>query len=100
MLIIRLLTIALGYIKYKGSIGDQQVPSDKRRLTIWQTAARINNCPALNSGPVAQLGARFHGMEEVVGSIPTRSTNFFQSLATIAIPQFVYPRGTGAEAQS
>ena len=29
------------------------------------------------SGPVAQLGARFHGMEEVVGSIPTRSTNFF-----------------------
>jgi hypothetical protein len=27
-------------------------------------------------GPVAQLGARFHGMEEVVGSIPTRSTNF------------------------
>ncbi len=30
----------------------------------------------LNSGPVAQLGARFHGMEEVVGSIPTRSTKF------------------------
>ena len=29
----------------------------------------------LQSGPVAQLGARFHGMEEVVGSIPTRSTN-------------------------
>jgi hypothetical protein len=28
----------------------------------------------LNRGPVAQLGARFHGMEEVVGSIPTRST--------------------------
>ena len=27
-----------------------------------------------NCGPVAQLGARFHGMEEVVGSIPTRST--------------------------
>ena len=27
-----------------------------------------------NRGPVAQLGARFHGMEEVVGSIPTRST--------------------------
>ena len=30
------------------------------------------------SGPVAQLGARFHGMEEVVGSIPTRSTNALQ----------------------
>jgi Pyrimidine dimer DNA glycosylase len=26
---------------------------------------------------VAQLGARFHGMEEVVGSIPTRSTSFY-----------------------
>ena len=27
-------------------------------------------------GPVAQLGARFHGMEEVEGSNPSRSTNF------------------------
>ncbi len=26
------------------------------------------------SGPVAQLGARFHGMEEVDGSNPSRST--------------------------
>ena len=32
------------------------------------------------SGPVAQLGARFHGMEEVVGSIPTRSTNSYRNL--------------------
>ena len=32
------------------------------------------------SGPVAQLGARFHGMEEVVGSIPTRSTKSLNSL--------------------
>ena len=32
------------------------------------------------SGPVAQLGARFHGMEEVVGSIPTRSTNSLNNL--------------------
>jgi putative endonuclease len=30
---------------------------------------------AFNRGPVAQLGARFHGMEEVAGSIPARSTN-------------------------
>src|ERR1041384_1641181 len=30
-------------------------------------------------GPVAQLGARFHGMEEVVGSIPTRSTKSLSS---------------------
>ena len=32
------------------------------------------------SGPVAQLGARFHGMEEVVGSNPTRSTKFLNYL--------------------
>jgi hypothetical protein len=32
-------------------------------------------------GPVAQLGARFHGMEEVVGSIPTRSTISLNNLA-------------------
>jgi hypothetical protein len=29
---------------------------------------------------VAQLGARFHGMEEVVGSIPTRSTKTINNL--------------------
>ena len=32
-------------------------------------------CRLSNRGPVAQLGARFHGMEEVAGSIPARSTN-------------------------
>jgi hypothetical protein len=31
-------------------------------------------------GPVAQLGARFHGMEEVIGSIPIRSTNYINNL--------------------
>jgi hypothetical protein len=30
---------------------------------------------------VAQLGARFHGMEEVIGSIPIRSTNYFLNLS-------------------
>jgi hypothetical protein len=34
---------------------------------------------------VAQLGARFHGMEEVVGSIPTRSTIILSGLAPVAI---------------
>ena len=33
-----------------------------------------------NSGPVAQLGARFHGMEEVTGSIPVRSTKHSNNL--------------------
>jgi hypothetical protein len=36
------------------------------------------------SGPVAQLGARFHGMEEVIGSIPIRSTNYFNNLGAIS----------------
>src|ERR1039458_8348270 len=55
-----------------------------RALTICVRSARIlevvrqrtARSRVLNSGPVAQLGARFHGMEEVVGSIPTRSTIF------------------------
>jgi hypothetical protein len=34
-------------------------------------------------GPVAQLGARFHGMEEVIGSIPIRSTNYFNKLQVL-----------------
>ena len=41
-------------------------------LTINAAWARI--ILSYRSGPVAQLGARFHGMEEVVGSNPTRST--------------------------
>ena len=40
-------------------------------------------------GPVAQLGARFHGMEEVIGSIPIRSTNHFKHLAPAPSPSFV-----------
>jgi hypothetical protein len=40
-------------------------------LTNTSRSARMVTYPC---GPVAQLGARFHGMEEVVGSIPTRST--------------------------
>ena len=31
---------------------------------------------------MAQLGARFHGMEEVIGSIPIRSTNKPNNLAS------------------
>jgi hypothetical protein len=36
--------------------------------------SRFPPASVVRIGPVAQLGARFHGMEEVVGSIPTRST--------------------------
>ena len=45
-------------------------------LTIPRVSGENSYTPSL-CGPVAQLGARFHGMEEVVGSIPTRSTNLF-----------------------
>jgi hypothetical protein len=38
---------------------------------------------------VAQLGARFHGMEEVVGSIPTRSTNHLNNLKAPPLVGFV-----------
>jgi hypothetical protein len=43
-------------------------------LTNIERSARIEGVLP-KSGPVAQLGARFHGMEEVIGSIPIRSTN-------------------------
>ena len=45
------------------------------RLTNGSLSARIDRVLP-ESGPVAQLGARFHGMEEVIGSIPIRSTKF------------------------
>ena len=51
-----------------------------RRLTCQPPATTIEELPA-NRGPVAQLGARFHGMEEVIGSIPIRSTNKPNNLA-------------------
>ncbi len=37
-------------------------------------------------GPVAQLGARFHGMEEVDGSNPSRSTNI-QRTSVAPVPR-------------
>jgi hypothetical protein len=46
-------------------------------LTCSLPRRRIVDAYPAVSGPVAQLGARFHGMEEVVGSNPTRSTKFF-----------------------
>ena len=63
-----------------GVLGGKKFLKSADALTIQPQSARINkvirtpNGSVLTSGPVAQLGARFHGMEEVVGSIPTRST--------------------------
>ena len=54
------------------------VDGPSRARVEFDAAAKLSEnqirAIALPSGPVAQLGARFHGMEEVVGSIPTRST--------------------------
>jgi hypothetical protein len=65
-----------------------QIPLPERAI-VFQIAAvrassawpkfdeprRLNeNREVGHCGPVAQLGARFHGMEEVIGSIPIRST--------------------------
>ena len=62
--------------------------SEVRALTICVQSARIIQVVRNGrlvvvspiSGPVAQLGARFHGMEEVAGSIPARSTNCLHKL--------------------
>ena len=65
-------------------------------LTISARSARIIEVlspkfvVSPSSGPVAQLGARFHGMEEVVGSIPTRSTNSLSN-SQIKSPYFFIP---------
>src|SRR6185437_4295375 len=52
--------------------------------TILNDNGYIEYIPAC--GPVAQLGARFHGMEEVVGSIPTRSTKESEIYREFAAP--------------
>jgi hypothetical protein len=51
-------------------------------LTNIELSARIERVFP-KSGPVAQLGARFHGMEEVIGSIPIRSTKFLNNLRVL-----------------
>ena len=48
-------------------------------------------------GPVAQLGARFHGMEEVKGSNPFRSTKTFQ---TVTVDSPLSHRAVGLQPES
>ena len=38
----------------------------------------------MENGAIAQLGERFNGIEEVVGSIPSGSTNNINGLSSIA----------------
>ena len=55
--------------------GIERIAETGRGLTNPAGAAKIGELFPPGCGPVAQLGARFHGMEEVIGSIPIRSTN-------------------------
>ena len=55
----------------------------RRSLTDEAESARIEEVLP-ESGPVAQLGARFHGMEEVTGSIPVRSTKQPSTISGLA----------------
>ena len=59
----------------------------------WEKIVRALSMSVLPfaSGPVAQLGARFHGMEEVVGSIPTRSTKSLNKLAGRVLAAMTLP---------
>ena len=58
-----------GFLVFSRTLGN-----DGNRATA--TRRRQNSLPIqrLTHGAIAQLGERFHGMEEVVGSIPTGST--------------------------
>jgi hypothetical protein len=57
-------------VDYPGNVGENDLS------TSFDPDFSGSGYFVFNRGPVAQLGARFHGMEEVVGSIPTRSTIF------------------------
>ena len=59
--------------KSRGQIAGVVTRRIEWSLTQRAATLRIGNVLP-ESGPVAQLGARFHGMEEVTGSIPVRST--------------------------
>ena len=70
----------LGCNQSKG-VSSLAAPTANRKPRLTKCAAGLRIEAVLpESGPVAQLGARFHGMEEVVGSIPVRSTNQFKHL--------------------
>src|SRR4051794_16115078 len=66
-----------------------------RKGAFSRKVMRIWRCDildyTLDCGPVAQLGARFHGMEEVDGSNPSRSTTTFQTLTALLQPRTQSP---------
>src|SRR5580700_10221155 len=65
-------------VDYPGNVGENDL-STSLGSTFLNPDLSGFRLFVFNRGPVAQLGARFHGMEEVVGSIPTRSTISFRN---------------------
>jgi hypothetical protein len=61
-------------------------------LTNRARAETISRLHPSECGPVAQLGARFHGMEEVIGSIPIRSTNKINDIQKFHLTVWSYLR--------
>ena len=71
-------------------------PSARSALTNHATSGENKKvAPPQHVGLWRSLGARFHGMEEVVGSIPTRSTKSFLNI-TLNRMRAVTPRSEHA----
>jgi hypothetical protein len=57
-------------------------------------ALRAAQARKLENGAIAQLGERFNGIEEVVGSIPSGSTSFLNCLIFQALSHKTLPTVT------
>ena len=68
--------------------GHRDLDGSQPQLTNPTPAETMIKLP-LYVGLWRSLGARFHGMEEVIGSIPIRSTNYFKHLAPPPFRDFV-----------
>ncbi len=85
-------------VRFDEAVSELALTISPRSARILKAVRNGQSVVSPNSGPVAQLGARFHGMEEVVGSIPTRSTNSLPIAALSArSPLWRY---SGKESQS
>ncbi len=57
-------------------LGSTKYPLAEPGSGVHVTVPCTPDAGMTTSGALAQLGERFHGMEEVIGSIPLGSTNF------------------------
>ena len=63
--------LCIGFSGFRGGSLGYGTPE---LLEPLERSARMNGSSILTDGPVAQLGARLNGIQEVTGSIPVRST--------------------------